>query len=149
MSEFPELTVVVLTYNSADSIGACLEALATQVYSDFDLGIVDDDSTDETLSVVPDYTARIKISVVRNGAHCIPRGRNLGIDAARGDVVAFVDSDDYPAPEWTQVIVATFRLSPDTAILGGPLRPSWRSNVAHAIALNDHAIRRLFLGGVL
>ena len=149
MSDHPSLTVVILTYNSGDSIRAPLEALATQRHSDFEVMVVDDDSVDDTLSVVAEYLPRMKLSVLRNGAHNIPRGRNIGLDAAQTDIVAFADSDDYPTPEWTQVIVETFRQYPETVLLGGNLLPSWRSNVAHAIALNDHAIRRLFLGGVL
>ena len=43
----------------------------------------------------------------------------------------------------------TFREYPETALLGGMILPAYRSNVAHAIALNDYAIRRLFLGGTL
>jgi glycosyltransferase involved in cell wall biosynthesis len=149
VTDFAELTVVVLTYNSADSIAACMEALANQTYQEFEVIVVDDDSVDETLAIVADYSSRMKLSVVRNGAHNIPRGRNLGINAAQGDVVAFVDSDDFPAPQWTHVIVDTFREHPETVLLGGELLPSHRTSVAHAISLNDHAIRRLFLGGVL
>jgi glycosyltransferase involved in cell wall biosynthesis len=143
------LTVIVLTYNSAATIGDCLDSLAAQRYEDFDVVVVDDDSVDDTLSVVSDYMSRLKISVVRNGAHSIPRGRNLGISAAQTDIVAFMDSDDSADPSWTQVIIDTFRAHPEMALLGGQLLPAHRTAVAHAIALNDHAIRRLFLSGAL
>lgn len=144
-----ELTVIVLTYNSAATVGACLDSLVTQHCQDFELIIVDDDSVDDTLSIVSDYSSRMKISVVRNGSHNIPRGRNIGISSAQTNIIAFMDSDDYASPDWTRVIIATFREHPEVTLLGGSLEPAYRSNVAHAIALNDHAIRRLFLGGVL
>jgi hypothetical protein len=91
----------------------------------------------------------MKLSVVRNGSHNIPRGRNIGIGVAQTDIVAFLDSDDCAAPDWTQVVIDTFRKYPEMALIGGQLTPAYRNSVAHAIGLNDHAIRRLFLGGLL
>ena len=113
MADKSALTVVVLTYNSAATIGVCLDALMQQYYQDFDVVVVDDDSTDETVSIVSTYSSRLRLSIRRNGSHNIPRGRNIGISCAQTDLVAFVDSDDYPAPEWTRVIVETFRMHPD------------------------------------
>lgn len=149
MTDSPELTVVVLTYNSAATIGACLDALVNQRCPDFEVIMVDDDSVDETLAVAADYATRLRLTITKNGSHNIPHGRNIGIECAGTDIVAFADSDDCVAPDWTQAIVDTFRAYPDTALVGGDIRPGYRTNVAHAIALNDHAIRRLFGGGVL
>jgi glycosyltransferase involved in cell wall biosynthesis len=149
MDDSSRLTVVILAYNSGNTIGETLESLVCQRYQDFEVIVVDDDSVDETLSVVADYSSRIKISVVRNGTHNIPRGRNLGIEAAQNGIVAFLDSDDRAAPDWTQVVVNTFREHPEAVLIGGQLTPAHRTAVAHAISVNDHAIRRLFLGGLL
>jgi glycosyltransferase involved in cell wall biosynthesis len=149
VTDLSELTVVVLTYNRAATIGDCLDSLVNQRYQDFEVIVVDDESEDETLSIVSGYSSRLRISVVRNGAHNIPRGRNIGLNSARTDFVAFLDSDDQAAPDWTQVIIDTFRKHPETTLIGGELRPGHRTAVGHAIALNDHAIRRLFLGGLL
>lgn len=149
MTDAPRLTVVILTYNSGNTIGECLGSLVSQQYQDFEVIIVDDDSVDQTLSVVSDYSSRIKISVVRNGAHNIPRGRNIGIEAAGTGIVAFLDSDDRAAPDWTQVVADTLREHPEVTLIGGQLTPAHRTATAHAISVNDHAIRRLFLGGLL
>jgi glycosyltransferase involved in cell wall biosynthesis len=149
VTDSPRLSVVILTYNSADTIGECLDSLASQRYQDFDVIVVDDDSKDETLAIVSEYSARMKITVVRNGAHNIPRGRNIGINSAQSDIVAFLDSDDCATPDWTQVIVDTFREHPETALIGGLLAPGYRTDVARAISLNDYAIRRLFPSDLL
>jgi glycosyltransferase involved in cell wall biosynthesis len=145
----PGLTVVVLTYNSAATIGACLDALVRQEYKDFDVVVVDDDSSDETLTITSDYTASLRLSVTKNGSHNIPRGRNIGIDYSQTELVAFVDSDDLAADDWTRVIVETFREHPDTALIAGDLVPAYRTSVAHAIALNDDAVRQLFGSGLI
>lgn len=149
VTDLPRLTVVVLTYNSAATIGECLDSLVSQEHQEFDVVVVDDDSVDETLSVVSEYSARMKITTVRNGAHNIPRGRNIGIAAAQTDIVAFLDSDDCATPAWTRTIVDTFRAHPEAVLIGGRLMPAYRTRVAHAIAVNDDAIRRLFPSDLL
>lgn len=149
VTDLSRLTVVVLTYNSGDTIGECLDSLASQRYQDFEVIIVDDDSVDETLTVVSEYSSRMKITVARNGAHNIPRGRNIGISTAQTDIVAFLDSDDCAAPDWTQVIMDAFRAHPDAVLIGGQLTPGYRTDVARAIAMNDDAIRRLFPSDLL
>ena len=75
----PGLTVVILTYNSAATLGACLDSLVGQADRDFGVVVVDDDSTDETLAIVASYSSRLRITVTRNGSHLIPRGRNIGL----------------------------------------------------------------------
>jgi glycosyltransferase involved in cell wall biosynthesis len=141
--------VVILTYNSAATIGACLESLVQQEHRDFEVIVVDDDSTDETLSVTSGYSSVLRLSVTRNGAHNIPRGRNIGLSCSQTDLVAFVDSDDSAMPDWTRVIAETFQEDPDVALISGNRIPAHRTRIAHAIGLNDEAIRRLFGGGMM
>jgi glycosyltransferase involved in cell wall biosynthesis len=148
MSLRPGLTVVVLTYNAADTIESCLQGLVDQVDQDFDVLIVDDDSEDDTAALASQFRSRLRLTVIRNGSHCIPRGRNLGLDAARTAHVAFVDSDDSPTRTWTRVIREAFDASPDAALLSGNRLPAFRTRVAQAIALNDDLIRRVAGSGV-
>lgn len=143
------LTVVILTYNSVATIGTCLDSLAQQEHQDFEVVIVDDDSTDGTLSVVSKYSLSLRLKVERNGSHNIPRGRNIGLAGSQTDLVAFMDSDDSALPDWTRVIVETFGEHPETAFITGNLVPAYRTKVAHAISLNDDAIRRLFGNGMM
>jgi glycosyltransferase involved in cell wall biosynthesis len=138
------LTVIVLTYNCATTIGACLDSLVEQDHQDFEVLIVDDDSTDETMSILSEYDSLLRLTVLKNGSHVIPRGRNIGIANSQTDLVAFVDSDDSVARDWTRVIVETFDEDPEVALLSGYLVPAHRSSAAHAISLNDAAIRDLF-----
>jgi glycosyltransferase involved in cell wall biosynthesis len=142
----PSLSVVVLTFNSADTIAECLGSLANQEYRDFEVLVVDDDSVDQTLQVVSNFTSDLQIRVVRNGSHNIPRGRNIGLLRSKADIVAFLDSDDTAMQSWARVIVDTFTEHRDTACISGDLLPAYRTVAAHAIALNDHAVRRCFGG---
>jgi len=144
MTGRPGLTVVILTYNSVATIGSCLESLVQQVYQDFEVVVVDDESTDGTLSIVSEYSSSLRLTVTRNGSHVIPRGRNIGIACCQTDLIAFLDSDDSASPDWTRVIVETFRQDAGIGFISGELVPAYRTRVAHAIALNDDAVRRLF-----
>lgn len=139
----PRLTVVVLTCNSARSIGDCLDALAGQDCPDFEVIVVDDDSADGTLAIVAGYAGRLRLTVARNGSRVIPRGRNIGLAASRTPLVAFVDSDDRPDPGWTRAILAAFTANPRLGLVSGDLVPAHRTVMAQAIALNDDAVRRL------
>jgi glycosyltransferase involved in cell wall biosynthesis len=145
----PGLTVVILTYNSEATLGACLDSLVGQTDPDFSVVIVDDDSTDETRTIVASYSSRLRITLTRNGSHVIPRGRNIGLRVSKTSMVAFLDSDDSAEPGWTASIGAAFRDNPGAPLICGYLVPAYRTRTAQAIALIDDAIRRLFGGGVL
>ena len=116
-----DVTVVVLTYDSAATIDACLRSLAAQTLPPAEIVIVDDDSTDTTLARVADFAAAVvtPVRIVRNGSHNISRGRNLGIAAARTPLVAFLDSDACAEPGWIAGARHAFGAAPDAAVVGG------------------------------
>jgi GT2 family glycosyltransferase len=92
----PAVTVVIPAYNRAGSIRAAIESVLRQTWTDFELIVVDDGSTDGTLAAaaeVADPRLRL-IASPRNGGAAA--ARNLGVAEARGAWVAFQDSDD----EW-------------------------------------------------
>lgn len=90
----PRVSVVIPAYNRGDVVGAAIDSARAQTVSDIEIIVVDDGSTDDTESVVRSYDD----SRVRYLSHGENRGRsaarNTGIDAARGEYVAFLDSDD-------------------------------------------------------
>lgn len=145
----PSLSVVVLTYNSAETIETCMDSLVAQEFSDFDTIIVDDDSTDDTVALVHQYDDRLRLTVLRNGSHNIPKGRNIGLTHAKSDLVAFVDSDDSATPAWTGVIVQAFTERPNLALLGGRFIPDNRTRTSEAIGINDGTVRELTARGVM
>jgi glycosyltransferase involved in cell wall biosynthesis len=145
----PPLSVVVLTCNSATTIGTCLESLVAQEHAAFETVIVDDGSTDGTLDLVQAYEDRLRVRIVHNGARNIPRGRNLGLRASRNRYVAFLDSDDWATPTWTRTIAAAFRDVPDVALVAGGFVPDFRTRSSEAIALCDRTIHELTGQGLL
>lgn len=95
----PDISIVIPVYNRADTIGRAIASCRAQSFATFEIIVVDDGSTDETLARVA-AIADLRLQVVR---HDVNRGggaaRNSGIDAARGRFVALLDSDDEWLPE--------------------------------------------------
>jgi glycosyltransferase involved in cell wall biosynthesis len=145
------ISVVVLTFNSARTIGACLDSLAAQRLPPAEVIIVDDDSTDPTLTAVETFRSAgdLPIRVLRNGSHNISRGRNIGMAAAGTRLVAFLDSDACADPGWTEALVAAFRANPGTAVIGGGVAAAHASAFAAAVAANDETVRELVTSGSL
>jgi len=94
--ETPKVSVIIPTYNRADVIARSIRSVLAQTYQDFELIVVDDGSSDGTPQAVEAFEDR-RIKLVR---HSVNKGaggaRNTGIGVARGEYVAFQDSDD----EW-------------------------------------------------
>ena len=92
----PVFSVIVPAYNSAEYINKCIESVLKQTYPDFELILVDDGSSDKTLSICGEYAEadeRIRVIHKENGGHT--SARNEGLRTAVGEYVLFLDSDDW------------------------------------------------------
>lgn len=91
------LSVIVPVYNAEKYLSRCLESLLKQGIKDYEVICVNDGSTDGSLGVLETYAERygniVRIINQTNGG--VSKARNAGLDAARGDVIAFCDADDY------------------------------------------------------
>lgn len=95
----PRVSVIIPTWNRAAYIGAAIESVRAQTFADWELIVVDDGSTDETaeiLGALSDPRIRV-LRIAHSGTTSI--GRNAGIRVAKGEWVAFLDSDDLWLPE--------------------------------------------------
>jgi glycosyltransferase involved in cell wall biosynthesis len=87
------VSVIIPAFNYGRYLGSALESILAQTYEDFEIIIVDDGSTDNTLEVVRGFTdPRIKYIYQENKG--LPGARNTGIKAAQGKYIAFLDADD-------------------------------------------------------
>ena len=92
------VSIIVPCYNASSTIIRCLDSIEAQEYNNFQIVIVDDCSTDDTVIVIHDYINKghNNIILVENKKNCGPSfSRKHGIEVSDGDIVAFVDSDDY------------------------------------------------------
>jgi glycosyltransferase involved in cell wall biosynthesis len=93
----PLVSVIIPTYNRADLVAQAVASVQAQTYRDFEIVVVDDGGTDGTFEAL---AARRELRVLRHpGCRGVAAARNTGIAAARGEWLAFLDSDDLWLPD--------------------------------------------------
>lgn len=111
----PTVSVVIPTFNRADTLPAAIRSALCQSFSGIEVIVVDDGSRDETaavLAIVADSRLRILRHETNRGAAA---ARNTGIRAARGRLIAFLDSDDTWMPDKLALQVPVLDAAPDTS----------------------------------
>ncbi len=127
---WPPISVVVCSYNGERTIRDCFEGLLKLEYPNFEVIVVDDGSTDATAAITREYGFRL-ISTENRG---LSNARNTGLEAATGEIVAYLDDDAYPDPHWLTYLAATF-LSTTHAGVGGPnIEPPGDGPIADCVA---------------
>jgi len=99
----PKISVIVPVYNAERWLRRCVDSILAQTYSDFELLLINDGSTDGSGAICDQYTGldpRIHVFNKPNGG--ASSARNMGLQNARGKWIAFADADDFVAPKWLQ-----------------------------------------------
>lgn len=102
-----KISVIVPVYNTEKYLNKCIDSILAQTFTDFELLLVDDGSTDNSGFICDEYAKkdkRVKVFHKENGG--VSRARNLGIDNAQGEYLSFIDSDDYIRPEMYAELIA-------------------------------------------
>lgn len=108
----PLISIVIPTYNHAHFLGRALQAVINQTYTNWEAVIVDNHSQDNTIEVIESFNDhRIKFLQIHNQG-VIAASHNLGIISARGEWIAFLDSDDYWYPQKLEVVTDCIRKEP-------------------------------------
>ena len=110
--ELPAISILIPTYNSSRSLGECLESIRAQEYpaEKVEIILIDAGSTDETLTIA----ARMGVTkILANPLKTGEAGKSVGIEAAAGEIIAFVDSDNIlDGNDWLKKMVLPFE-NPD------------------------------------
>ncbi len=125
----PFVSIIVPTRNRLSKLARCLEHVGA-IRSDvpWELIVVDNGSTDETPQFLESFARRSPMAfrAVREPAAGGMRSRNAGVEAARGEVLIFIDNDCYPEPGIVEHYAAIFR-NPDIGFAGGRILPYERT----------------------
>jgi GT2 family glycosyltransferase len=140
----PLVSVVICTRNGSRTVGECLEHLAKLEYAAYEVIVVDDGSTDDTAAIAERHGAR----VIRSEHGGLSAARNLGLEAALGEIVAYIDDDAYPDPHWLHFLVGAMEKGGHVGVGGPNLPPPDDGTIAQLVArapggpthvlVNDH-----------
>ncbi|HEU4419646.1 MAG TPA: glycosyltransferase [Planctomycetota bacterium] len=126
---WPSVSVVVASYNAAATLDECLQSLRALRYPDFEVIVVDDGSTDDTAAIARRH--RVGLLEIPHGG--LSRARNAGIEAARGEIIAFLDSDARADADWLRFLVTALESEQADAAGGPNLEPPEAGFVARCV----------------
>lgn len=111
------VSVVMIMYNTPEEyLGSAVESILNQTFTNFEFIIVDDGSTNDALSVIRSYSDD-RIILIQNEENLgQPASRNKGIDAAKGQFIAMMDSDDISMPDRLEKELAFMQDNPDVIV---------------------------------
>jgi len=99
------ISVIMLTYNREALVPRAIQSILHQTWKDFEFIIVDNGSTDQSGKIADKYAAQdSRIRVIHRARGNIGAGRNTGLDAARGEYIAFIDDDDWAEPDFLEFL---------------------------------------------
>ena len=113
----PRVGIVMANYNYARYLAMAIESVLAQTFADFELVVVDDGSTDHSLTIIEKYLHDPRVRCVRANHLGQPRAKNLGIAETRSPFVAFLDADDAWLPTKLEKQLALFDADPKVGVV--------------------------------
>ena len=99
------VTVSIASYNNAHYIGRCIDSVIRQSYSNLEILIIDDGSSDKTVEVLKLYENEPRIKVINKKNEGLSSVRQLALDTAGGKYICFIDADDYLSESYIEVML--------------------------------------------
>lgn len=136
-----KLTVIIPVYNGEAHIARCLDSLLAQTYRDFEALLIDDGSKDGSVSAIQAYIdahpgAPLRLISKPNGGAA--QTRNMGIELAETPYLAFIDQDDYVAPDYLAAYVSAIERDGADVVCGGYRRYDVaRGKAIRTVSLDD------------
>jgi len=140
------VSVIIPAYNEERKISKCLDALLKQTYKNLEIFVVDDGSTDNTVERVKRYTKRHKnIRLLKQKQQGPGAAKNKAAKKAKGNILVFVDSDEYPLPDYIEKLTNPIRKGKAKTSIGAwkladPKSPWARCRFKDTHKLRQHAL---------
>ena len=122
-----KISIIIPVYNSALFLNSCIQSLLNQTFHHFELWLVDDGSTDESGLLCDQFVKTdSRVHVIHSVNHGAAHARQLGIEQAKGEYIAFVDSDDTMPLDGLERMYRLAEANPESDIIVGSCRKSFR-----------------------
>ena len=116
----PRVSVIIPTYNSAQYLAEAIDSVLNQTYTNYEIIVIDDGSTDNTIEILEQYKEKIYYIYQENQG--VSAARNKGISLAQGELIAFLDADDIFMTHKLAKQVAVFDRQPELGIVNSGFR---------------------------
>ena len=122
----PKVSFIVPVYNTQEFLPRCLDSLLGQTCPDIEIVVVNDGSPDDSAAIIGKYACKdSRVCVVEKSNGGLSSARNAGMDVARGDIIDFVDSDDYVESNLAEFLVDAFaKEHPEIVVFGAVCEPA-------------------------
>lgn len=133
----PLVSCIVPTYNGERFLAEALDSILAQTYGPIEIVLVDDGSTDNTRAIVDSYGERVQYIYKEHTG--IPATCNLGLRAAQGEFISFLDADDLWVPEKTEIQMNLLAAKPETGACVAMIQNFWMPELREEeIAMQNH-----------
>lgn len=112
-----QISVIIPAFNSSSTLKQCLESVFNTNYPSYECILVDDGSTDSSLEIARQFP--VKLTSTQNGPSGPAHARNVGVEAASGDILLFIDSDVTISPDTLEIVSRKFGNNPEIAAIFG------------------------------
>ncbi len=135
----PTYSVIVTAYNEEEFIASALDSVLAQTHDDFELIVVDDGSTDNTVEAILPFEADPRVRLIRQPNMGLSAARNAAIEASDTERVSFLDSDDLWMPNYLEQVHAALESRPDA---GFAYTDAWRLEFSTGLFYRASAMSR-------
>lgn len=135
----PRVSVVIPAFRAARTIGRAVESALAQGSPAAEVLVIDDGSPDDLAAALAPYGDRVTLVRQPNGGAA--SARNLGIERASGDFIAFLDADDYWAPRKLERQLALFERHPEVGLVAGQYRMEFPGGGSQRLGLKADPVR--------
>jgi glycosyltransferase involved in cell wall biosynthesis len=106
------ISIIIPCYNIATHVSQCIESVLSQTYTDFELLLINDGSTDDTLQICEQFAAKdARVAVYTHANRGVSYTRNRGIDLAQGDYIMFIDGDDWVEANMLELLLQSIDIN--------------------------------------
>jgi O-antigen biosynthesis protein len=127
---WPKTSVIVCTFNGSRTLSKCLESLLRLDYPNYEVIVVNDGSTDTTAKIASNYGFRV-ITTENRG---LSSARNTGLNAATGEIAAYIDDDAHADAHWLRYLASTFMNTQHVGVGGPNIAPPDDGLIAECVA---------------
>jgi glycosyltransferase involved in cell wall biosynthesis len=121
----PQISAIICTHNRDNYLGAAIDSLLAQKFTDFEIIVVDNASTDQTRQVVESRLPEPKLQYVYESVLGLSVARNTGAKNAKAPILAYLDDDAVASPQWLQAIHHAYQQNERLAVAGGKVTLLW------------------------